>query len=98
MDLIDQRSILRIIVPEGLASQGLQVVIGGENKAAVIQDYSVVIGRYGLPDEATGTICIIGPTRMPYARAISAISYLSSVLGSLAGELYGEEPSHPDDN
>ena len=98
MELIDQRSILRIIVPEGLASQGIQVVIGGENKAAVIQDYSVVIGRYGLPNEATGTICIIGPTRMPYARAISAISYLSSVLGSLAGELYGEEPSHPDDN
>jgi len=98
MELIDQRSIVRIIAPEGLANQGIQVVIGRENKAVVIQDYSVVIGRYGLPNEATGTIGIIGPTRMPYARAISAISYLSSVLSSLAGELYGEEPSHPDDN
>jgi len=53
MELIDQRSILRIIAPEGLANQGIQVVIGRENKAAVIQEYSVVIGRYGLPNEAT---------------------------------------------
>ncbi|MDD4985048.1 MAG: heat-inducible transcriptional repressor HrcA [Dehalococcoidales bacterium] len=98
MEFIDQRSILKIVVPEGLANQGIRVIIGRENKAAEIQDYSVVISRYGLPNEATGTIGIIGPTRMPYARAISTISYLSSVLSSLAGELYGEESRHSDEN
>jgi len=49
----------------------------------------VVIRQYGLPDEAVGTIGIVGPTRMPYARAISTVGYLSSVLSELVAELYG---------
>lgn len=51
----------------------------------------MVIGRYGLQDEAVGIIGVVGPTRMPYARIISAVSYLSSVLSGLVGELYGRE-------
>jgi len=91
MELVDHRNLLRIIAPQGLASCEVQVIIGKENEAEVIQDYSIVISRYGLPEEAAGTIGIIGPTRMPYARAISSISYLSSLLSGLVGELYGKE-------
>jgi hypothetical protein len=29
---------------------------------------------------------------MPYARTISAVSYLSSVLNQLVAELYGRQP------
>ena len=46
----------------GLGGGEVRVVIGKENKAEVIQDYSIVISRYGLPKEATGTIGVIGPT------------------------------------
>jgi len=91
MELVEQRNLLRIVIPPGLADRGVQVVIGKENKAEVIQDYSVVISRYGLPEEAIGTIGVIGPTRMPYARAISTIDFLSSVLSGLAAELYDKE-------
>jgi len=65
------------------------VVIGKENKAEAIHNYSVVISQYGVPREATGTIGVIGPTRMPYSHAISTISYLTSVLNELVAELYG---------
>ncbi len=91
MELVEHRNLLKIIIPPGLASHGVQVVIGKENKAEVIRDYSVVICRYGLHEEAFGTIGVIGPTRMPYARAISTIDYLSSVLSGLVAELYGRE-------
>ncbi len=90
MELVEQRKLLEIIIPRQLPSHGVQVVIGKENKAEVIQNYSVVISRYGLP-EAVGTIGVVGPTRMPYARTLSAVSYLSSVLSELVGELYGRE-------
>jgi len=92
LELVDHRSLIKIIAPQGLTTPEIRVVIGKENRAEVIQDYSVVISRYGLPSEAVGTMCVIGPTRMPYARAISAISYLSSVLSELAAELYEKEP------
>jgi heat-inducible transcriptional repressor len=65
------------------------VVIGSENKAEVAQDCSLVISRYGLQDEASGTIVVVGPTRMAYPRVISAVSYLSILLSGLVAELYG---------
>ncbi|MFC2056628.1 HrcA family transcriptional regulator, partial [Chloroflexota bacterium] len=58
-----------------------------------IHDYSVVISRYGLPEEAVGTISVIGPTRMPYARTIATVGYLSLVLSELVAKLYGRETS-----
>jgi len=91
MEMVDHRNLLRIIAPPGLSSYEVRVVIGKENEVEVIQDYSIVISQYGLPEEAAGTIGIIGPTRMPYARAISSISYLSSLLSGLVAELYGKE-------
>lgn len=93
MELVDHRNLLRIIAPQRLTSPGVRVAIGKENEAEVIQDYSVVISRYGLPEEAFGTIGVIGPTRMPYARAISSVSYLASVLSELMAELYGRQPA-----
>ncbi len=93
MELAEHRNLLRIITPQGLSSHGVQVVIGQENKAEVIRNYSVVISRYGLPEEVVGTIGVIGPTRMPYARTISVVGYLASVLSGLASELYGRETS-----
>ena len=91
MELAEHRNLLKIIVPQGLPSHGVQVIIGEENNAEVIRNYSVVISRYGLPEEASGTIGVIGPTRMPYAHIISVVGYLSSVLSRLVAELYGRE-------
>lgn len=93
VELVEDRKLLRIIVPKRLGTHGVQVIIGKENKAEVIHNYSVIISRYGLPKEAVGTIGVIGPTRMPYARAISTVDYLSSVLSGLVAELYGREPA-----
>lgn len=88
MELIDHRRLLKIIIPATPTDREIRVFIGKENQSEAIQDYSVVIGRYGLQDEAVGTIGVIGPTRMPYARAISTVSYISSVLSHLATDLY----------
>jgi len=91
MELVEQRSLLRSILPSGPPSHGVKIIIGAENKVEIIRDYSVVIGQYGLPEEAVGTIGVIGPTRMSYARTIAAVDYLSSVLSGLSARLYGRE-------
>jgi len=91
MELVEQRNLLRSIVPPELTGHRVWVIIGKENKIEAIHDYSVVISQYGLPKEAVGTIGVIGPTRMPYARTIATVGYLSSVLSGLAAKLYGRE-------
>ena len=93
MELIERRSLLRSIVPPEFTGRSVQVIIGRENRAEGIHDYSVVIRRYGLPQEAAGTIGVIGPTRMPYARTMATVDYLASVLSRLVARLYGREIS-----
>ncbi len=91
MELVEHRSLLKSIVPEGLSEYGVRVVIGKENREEAIQNYSVVISRYGLPDVVTGTIGVVGPTRMHYARTISTVDYISLVLSELVAKLFGGE-------
>ena len=91
MELVEQRGLLKVILPAKLSQPGVQVIIGKENQNSAIQNCSVVICRYGLPKEASGTIAVVGPTRMPYTLTIPTVYYFSSVLGQLVGGLYGKE-------
>jgi heat-inducible transcriptional repressor len=91
MELVEHRSLLKVIVPARLSQRTVHVIIGKENKEKAIQNCSVVISQYGFPSEATGTIGVVGPTRMPYSHAIPTVRYLSSVLSELVAGLYGRE-------
>ena len=98
MELVEQRGLLRVIAPatleqSGVHEHGVHVIIGKENRFEAIQNCSVVLSRYGLPDEVSGTIAVVGPTRMPYSHTIPTVYYLSSVLSQLLGGLYGKEPA-----
>lgn len=91
MELFERRGLLKVIVPASLSQPGVHVIIGKENQYQGIQNCSVVISRYGIPEEASGTIAVVGPTRMPYSHTIPTVYYLSSVLSQLVGGLYGRE-------
>jgi heat-inducible transcriptional repressor len=91
MELVERRGLLKVIAPLSLGQRGVHVIIGKENQYEPIQNCSVVICRYGIPEEATGTIAVVGPTRMPYSRTIPTVYYLSSVLSQLVAGLYGRE-------
>jgi heat-inducible transcriptional repressor len=96
MELIEGRSLLRSIIPPEFSGRKVQVIIGKENRTESIHDYSVVLGRYGSPRQAAGMIGVIGPTRMPYARAIATVSFLSTVLSRLINGIY-DTPSREGD-
>lgn len=79
------------LIPQVLAREGVQVVIGGEHGKDEMREYSVVLSRYGSSDRAVGVLGIIGPTRMSYPRSISTVDYISTVMSDLMNELYGGE-------
>jgi heat-inducible transcriptional repressor len=97
MELAEQRSLLRTILPQDLPDRGVRVLIGRENEAEVFHDYSIVVGKYGLPGEAVGTVGVVGPTRMQYARNVAVVSYMATVLSELIGELYGKKAEREPD-
>lgn len=96
--LTKNRDLLRIILPDKLTGRGVHVFIGKENKSEAIQNYSVVISQYGLPDVAIGCIAVIGPTRMHYARSIASVDYLAELLSGLIAWLYGRKIPPEADN
>ncbi|GAB4434771.1 MAG: heat-inducible transcriptional repressor HrcA [Chloroflexi bacterium OHK40] len=87
---------LGTLIPQALASDGVQVIIGGENSADEMREYSVVLARYGVDRAIAGVLGIIGPTRMAYPRSISTVRYISSLMSNLLAELYNAEGRAPE--
>jgi heat-inducible transcriptional repressor len=84
--LLEERPLLdNLLTRTGLnaAFGGVQVLIGGEGNWEELKQCSVVLARYGVPGMATGTLGVIGPTRMYYGRTISTVRFMAGLLSNL---------------
>jgi heat-inducible transcriptional repressor len=73
----------------------VQIVIGGEGQLNELSDFSLVLSRYGINGFATGALGVLGPLRMPYARTVSVVRFVSQLLSNLVFDIYGGElPPH----
>jgi heat-inducible transcriptional repressor len=66
---------------------GIQVLIGGEGNWEELRECSVILGRYGVPGLATGTLGVLGPIRMSYGHSISTVRFVADLLSNLVVEL-----------
>lgn len=89
MELMETREWLRSAFSRWPSDVGVQVIIGEENRDETLRGLSLVFSRYGIPGRIDGAIGVIGPTRMDYRRAISAVSYMSGVLSDLVAGVCG---------
>ncbi len=63
------------------AKGGVQVVIGTENRSPSLQNCSLISAPYRVAGGAAiGTLSVLGPTRIEYARMISIVSYVARTL------------------
>ncbi len=58
-------------------------IIGQENPLEEMRDCSFVGARYKIHDRPAGAIGVLGPTRMDYRRAVSAVDFMARNLGEL---------------
>jgi heat-inducible transcriptional repressor len=68
--MVEEKQRLVRILNEYLDGPGLTVVIGTEHSTPDLHPFSLVLSAY---DDGSGTVGIIGPTRMRYSRAIAAV-------------------------
>ncbi|HLE51636.1 MAG TPA: heat-inducible transcriptional repressor HrcA [Anaerolineales bacterium] len=66
---------------------GVQVLIGGEDTWEELRECSMVLGRYGVPGLATGTVGVLGPIRMAYGRTISTVRFVAGLLSDMVVEM-----------
>jgi heat-inducible transcriptional repressor len=74
--------ILNECVARDASAQGsVQVVIGSENRTPSLQNCTLISAPYRVGDSsAVGTLSVLGPTRIEYARMISIVSYVARTL------------------
>ena len=61
----------------------INVKIGKENLYRQLENSSVIVAKYSVGDSDSGTIGIIGPTRMDYENIIPSVRYLTDLVGRL---------------
>ena len=69
----------------------LNVAIGTENAYRELKNSTTIFSKYSVGDRDSGSIGIIGPTRLDYAHLIPTIKYLAGVIGTLLTETLDEE-------
>jgi heat-inducible transcriptional repressor len=80
--LEEKKSLIRLL-GQVIDGTGVQVVIGEENPQEQLNKCSLVVAGYGTESGTLGTLGIVGPTRMEYAKAIALVDYLASVISKL---------------
>lgn len=91
MEVLEQNRFLPALASHLPQTDGVQVIIGGENQWDDMKDVSLVVARYGQEGKIGGLLGVIGPTRMQYGRAIAVVRYMAQVMNELLAELYGYE-------
>ena len=71
----------------------LSVKIGSENTDPKLKNSSVVTATYKINDEPIGSLGVVGPTRMDYARVLAVLKFLGSSMSSMLTDIYNEDIS-----
>lgn len=71
-------------LPAVLPKDGpVQFLVGPENVAKELKDTSVVMMRFDIGEGMQGTIGVVGPTRMDYAKITAKLGYFAENLGKM---------------
>ena len=58
----------------------VRILIGLERLAPAMKDFAFIGTRYGREQHVFGSLGLLGPTRMDYARAITAVTYVATLF------------------
>jgi heat-inducible transcriptional repressor len=81
-----EQQLLVVDLLEDVLGRGLSVAIGRETGNEALADCSLVVAPYVVDGETAGTIGVLGPTRMHYDQALSAVAVVAHRLGRRLSE------------
>jgi len=81
VNILDEKELMADMLDAGIAKD-INVYIGEENDKEELKDFSIVTFKHRIGNKDLGTIGIIGPKRMDYAKVISVMKYISKKLNN----------------
>ena len=85
LTILEQQLVVVSLLAD-VVDRGLTVAIGSETGVAPLSECSLVVSPYEIAGEHAGSIAVLGPTRMNYAQALSAVAAVSRQLGNRLSE------------
>lgn len=88
--VLEERAFLNMILGDVLTPliNNVQVVIAGDGRWEELSHLTMVLSRYGISGQVSGAVGVLGPTRMNYGRAVSAVHYVSGLMTHMLANPY----------
>lgn len=83
LDSLEEKQQLLKILDSCLASPGVRIFIGAESHCSATRDLSLITSTYSHGGRLLGTIGVIGPTSMDYAKVISIVDFTAKMVSDL---------------
>jgi heat-inducible transcriptional repressor len=81
-----ERQLVVVSLIRDVLSRGQNVSIGSETGVEPLNECSLVVAPFEVDGEEVGTIGVLGPTRLNYPQALSAVAVVSQRLGDRLSE------------
>lgn len=85
MEALEQKDIFVRILGKHVGDEGLTITIGEENPEGEVRFCSIVTSPYRV-GEVSGSLAVVGPTRMAYSRLVSVVDYAARIVSEVLGE------------
>lgn len=82
LDLLEEATALAEVLAAA-PRRGVSISIGTENRCEELQSCSVVMAAFECGDQTVGTVGIVGPTRMRYRQALTAVRDVADRLSQV---------------
>ncbi len=79
LTILEQQLLVVKLISDVL-DRGMRVAIGTETGVEPLEECSVVVSPYRVDGEVSGSIAVLGPTRMHYRESLAAVSMVSRQL------------------
>jgi heat-inducible transcriptional repressor len=81
-----ERQLVVVSLIRDVLDRGLSVAIGSETGVEPLAECSLVVAPYEVEGQQVGTVGVLGPTRLNYPQALSAVAVVSQRLGNRLSE------------
>lgn len=98
LSILEQQLVVVALI-EDILDRGLSVAIGTEHGFEPLSSCALVVAPVSVDGEVAGTVGVLGPTRMNYARALAAVQVVGERLGERlgsSGDRAAGEPERPE--
>ncbi len=83
LHLVEDRSVLTIILEQTIDADGVSTLIGDEIEEEKVIGCSLITSPYKIGNNHVGVVGIIGPTRMNYKTVVPLVDYTGRVVSDM---------------